>query len=44
MPVGAITPPEASKRIRGPSVAGSPSMMSSTSTSNDSIVVPRTTE
>jgi hypothetical protein len=44
MPVASMAGPETSKRIRGPSEAGSPSTMSSTLTSNVEIVVPWTTE
>ncbi len=44
MPVGATAAPDASTRIRGPSVPISPLITSITSTSNDEIAVPRITE
>ena len=44
MPVASTAGPEASTRIRAESVPGSASITSITSTSNELIVVPRTTE
>ncbi len=44
MPVASTAGPEAVTMMRAPSVPGSESITSTTSTSNELIVVPRTTE